>query len=150
MPHHPGLQPSLQQPTSDTLCLHTLDCQLTHDWTLQFFAESPYPGITLKLTNLVVTTPAAVGTRTTGLPANITDLYSPCILPQTSSNDAVYEVSLPKGTNDVLDATLCSPGGYLQVGCLLCCQQADWPQLPPVLSLTTPVRSYALTNSTPC
>lgn len=91
--------------------------------SMQFFAESPYPNIELTLSDLTFTTPADVSTNAPGVPANITDDYSPCVLPREAHNDGIFSVSLPRGTNDKLDATFCSPGGYLQVPCS-CCSSA--------------------------
>lgn len=80
----------------------------------QFFAEAPFPNMQVTLSDLTVTDPVDLSTGKATLPAGAIDEYSPCILPP-GQNDAVFLVSLPAGTNDVLDTTVCSPGGYDQV-----------------------------------
>ena len=84
----------------------------------QFFAEAPLTGLKVTLTDVALTAPADLGTNPNKLAlpaANLSDVYSPCMLPQNSGNDAVYVVSLPAGQSDTLNAVLCSPGGYYQV-----------------------------------
>ena len=96
---------------------------------MQFFAESPLAGLQISLTDVSLTAPALVSTQPNKLPlpaANITDVYSPCTLPQNSGNDAIYVVNLPAGQSDTLNAALCSPGGYYQV-CLLSCPAVQLP-----------------------
>lgn len=99
-------------------------CNADTHGCVQFFAESPLTGLKLTLTDVALTPPADVGTKPNklALPAdNITDIYSPCMLPQNAGNDGVYVVSLPTGQKDQLNAVLCSPGGYYQVWGMLCC-----------------------------
>ena len=98
---------------------------------MQFFAEAPLSGLKVTLTDVAATPPADLGTNPNKLAlpaANLSDVYSPCMLPQNAGNDGIYVVSLPAGTKDSLNAVLCSPGGYYQVCCLdahhrcyLCC-----------------------------
>ena len=108
---------------------------LTSGWA-QFFAESPLSGLKVTLTDVSLTAPALVGTQPNKLPLpaeNMTDIYVPCALPQDAGNDGVFVVSLPAGTSDVLNAVLCSPGGYYQVctpSCMLPTPASDAARSP--------------------
>eukprot|EP00884_Botryococcus_braunii_P022962 jgi/Botrbrau1/934/Bobra.0167s0045.1 len=79
------------------------------------YAEIPVPNLAVTLDRFAVYDPTSISALAT-LPANITDVYQPCVLHPDLAPSAVYEVSLPPNTtSDTLSIELCSPGGYDQV-----------------------------------
>lgn len=90
------------------------------------YVETPHPSMTLSMDTPKVYLASDLSDKSvvSSLPANLSDVYSPCTVIDDHGYSGVWEVELPgnsSGGSDTLNIEMCSPGGYDQVRRRLAC-----------------------------